>query len=211
MDAGIGVGNEHGLRAAADDLVGEGTLAGIVFGARRAEDLVHGNRMDMADERNSRQRKKVGVEKPLNGGLGGVLIHAAFQQQPLHIFISPSPLQEGKKGREAAERQPRFTQGTEAMSARLDEEGLSVDARGGVSLAEDGHAALLAAEVVAETDEFLGEFRGHLRSPRRWRPSCRAHASRRPWHRVPSWHLPYPGHRRPGYGWPCGGPSSRRG
>ena len=211
MDAWVSVGNEHRLGAAADDLVGEGALGGVVFSAWRAEDLVHRDRVDVANEGDSRKREQVGVEESLDGRLRGVLIDAALEEQALHILVGPGSLQQRKQGLEAAEGEARFAERAEAVSARLYEEGLLVDAGGGVALAEDRHAALLAAEVVAEPDEFLGQFGSHLRSPRRWRPSCRARASRRPWRRDPSWPLPCRGRRRPGCGWPCGGPSSRRG
>ena len=161
MDAGIGVGNEYRLGAAADDLVGEGALGGVLLRAGRAEDLVHRDGVNVADEGNARKRQEVGVEESLDGGLRGVLVDAALKQQALHVLVGPGSLKQGKQGREAAEGQSRLAKRAEAVPARLHKEGLVIDTGRGVPLAEDRHPALLAAEVVTEPDEFLGEFGRH--------------------------------------------------
>ncbi len=87
--AGIDIGHEHRLRAAADDLVRETALvgkamAGLIPGA---EDLVDRDGMGVADDIDARQRQQVGVEDRLDRGLGLGGIDARIEQRFFHFGI----------------------------------------------------------------------------------------------------------------------------
>ena len=151
LQAGIGVRHQHGGDTAADDFVGKHAVGGKIPGARRAEDLVDRRGVGVADEFDPGQGEQPGMEHGLDGRLLGLRVHAGGQQGVVDLLVRQALLLQQRQQRgEAALDGVLLLQGAEAGAAGFDGEGVVAEPHGGVAFAEDGQAAVFAADFVGE-------------------------------------------------------------
>ena len=146
FQAGIGVGDEDGGFAAADDFVGEEAAGGEGFSPFRTEEAVDGIGVGVADEVYAGEREEVGVEDGFDGGFFGGGVFARGEEGFVDRGVGQRFfVEEREEFVEAAGGDVFGGERGEVGAAGFDEEGGVADAGGGVAFAEDGERAFFAA------------------------------------------------------------------
>ena len=165
--ARIGVGDEDGLRAAADDFIGEQPPLGEVTGAGRAQDLVDRQRMAMADEVHVAQGQQPRVKERFDAGLSPGTPDAHVEQCLLEFVIGERALvEDGQRPHRIAHGNFRLGQRGQGGAAGLDRELLRAQLHGSVAFAEDGKLSILAPDVVRKLEQrfdFISHGLGRLK------------------------------------------------
>lgn len=152
--ARIAIRHEDGGGTTADDLIWEKAAGGEFARARRAKDLVHRNRVRVADETDAGQAEQVGVEERLDGRLFRGGIHAAAEEFVLDLLVGEVvAFEHREQWGEAAFHEIVFRKRAEAAAAGFDEEGVVAEPRGGVAFAENGELAILATELMGKVEQ----------------------------------------------------------
>ena len=152
--AGISVRDEDGLRAAANDFVGEQPTLREVTRAWRAQDLVDGQGMAVPDEVHVAQGEQPRVKQRLDAGLSAGTTRAQVEQRLVEFVIGERALvEDGQRADGVADGDLALGQGREAGAAGFDRELLRPQLHRGVALAEDGQLTILAPEVVGKLEQ----------------------------------------------------------
>ena len=112
-----------------------------------------------------------GVEDGFDGRFFRLGVNAGGQEGVVHLLVGQAFFfQQRQQGGETALDDVVFLESAEAGAAGFDEEGVVAQARGGVAFAEDGQAAVFAAQFAGKGEEVLEDWILHMSQFISWPP-----------------------------------------